>query len=197
MMHGHFSSSLLESPESCVAVHFLCLLLFAEVEVVSGRPLTLFLCLAVEVDGCASSFELRFLCFCPSEFLMVVAIFAAAFAALAEEFAAADFSLFSNSTLYGDPVNKHSMLRGKTPTIGILPHTDGRRFTSQANIELKHILLYYSSISLGAQYIIKKVLMGPFCLPMALSDRITVGFPNREMVGSKILSKVCKIKDMV
>src|SRR5688572_26241658 len=99
MMHGHSSSSLLESTESRVALRFLGLLFLIAVEVVLGGSLALFFSRPVEVDGCAlSSSELRFFCLCPSELFEGAAVFATALAA-------ATCCFFSNSALYGDPVN--------------------------------------------------------------------------------------------
>ena len=75
----------------------------------------------MEVDGCASSFELYVLHFCPHELYNGAAVFAAALPALAEELAAAALSFLSNSALYGDPVNSVAdsalRVRARTPEI--------------------------------------------------------------------------------
>jgi len=137
--HGHSSSSLLVS--SCVALRFL--LLTAAV-LVLGRSFALFFRPVVDVEGCGSSFELRFLCFVDSRLLMRAALFAAALEAMAEERASATFNLSSNSFLYGDPVKSvaDSALRVRERTPEIFGRGDIAKISLRAAIARIHKTIY-------------------------------------------------------
>jgi len=144
--------------------------------VLGWRLACCFLWLVVEVEGCAS------------ELLMGANIFAAALAALVEatihywficyslhvpnddhnsKWASSPLAYFTGGSLRG----KTPMVRGKTLTMGVLPHIEGGRFTPQATISLNILQCCYPAISFIPQDIIKNVVTRAFCLPMALSDR--------------------------
>jgi len=105
---------------------------------VSGRCLPLFFSRAVEVDGCASSFKLFVLRFCPRELFKEAIVFAAVLQALREERKAAALSFLSNSALYGYPVNSVAdsalRVRARTPEIfgrGEIAEISNRAVTTQ------------------------------------------------------------------